>query len=173
MRVAREMALHGLAASLTDAAVGCAIAFAGVRGGIWNVLINLKGIKDAAYVAEMRAKCAAVLEKSQSCSTRTSITWTDVCNARAIAKPQAAFRDESISPQPAVLRHLPDHPQKRLHRRTAVMSPPARCRRGSPWPTRGGCRGDTGGCRRAAGRGSWRPCRSCRAATAARTCRIS
>jgi glutamate formiminotransferase / formiminotetrahydrofolate cyclodeaminase len=65
MRVAHEMAIHGHAASVTDAAVGCAIAFAGVRGGVWNVLVNLKGIKDAAYVADMRSKCAAVLEEAQ------------------------------------------------------------------------------------------------------------
>ena len=51
---------------MTDAAVGCAVAFAGVHGGVWNVLINLKGIKDPAYVKEMRAKCAAVLEDSQT-----------------------------------------------------------------------------------------------------------
>jgi glutamate formiminotransferase / formiminotetrahydrofolate cyclodeaminase len=65
MRAAHDMALHGHAASATDAAVGCQMAFAGVRGGVWNVLVNLKSIKDAAYVVEMRSKCAAVLESAQ------------------------------------------------------------------------------------------------------------
>ena len=65
MRVAHDAAVYGHAASVTDAAVGCAMAFAGVRGGVWNVLVNLKGIKDPAYVSDMRAKCAAVLEASQ------------------------------------------------------------------------------------------------------------
>ena len=50
---------------LTDAAVGCQMAFAGVRGGVWNVLVNLKDIKDAAYVAQMRTGCAALLENAQ------------------------------------------------------------------------------------------------------------
>ena len=35
----------------------------------------------------------------------------------------------------------------------SVDSGPARCRRGWPWPTRGGSGGGTGGCRSAAGRG--------------------
>lgn len=65
MHVSHEVVLHGLAASLTDGAVGCAMAFAGVRGGIWNVLINLKSIKDAAYVADMREKCAALLHDAR------------------------------------------------------------------------------------------------------------
>ncbi|MDE3034154.1 MAG: cyclodeaminase/cyclohydrolase family protein, partial [Acidobacteriota bacterium] len=37
---------------------------AGVRGGIWNVVINLKDITDAAYVADLQAQCAALLEQS-------------------------------------------------------------------------------------------------------------
>ncbi len=61
MRTAREVALHGHAASVTDAAVGCAVAFAGVRGAVWNVLVNLKSIKDAEYVKDMKEKCAAAL----------------------------------------------------------------------------------------------------------------
>lgn len=64
---AAEAALrHGNPASLTDALVGLQAAFAGVRGGIWNVLINLKDIDDAGYVAELRARCAALLEEAQA-----------------------------------------------------------------------------------------------------------
>ena len=42
------------------------IGFAGVRGGIWNVLINLKDIADPAFVAEMRAKCEALLAEARA-----------------------------------------------------------------------------------------------------------
>ena len=41
--------------------VACGIKFAGVRGGIWNVLINLKDINDDAYNAEMKTKCEVLL----------------------------------------------------------------------------------------------------------------
>ncbi len=43
--------------SVTDAGVGAHIAFTGVKGGIFNVLINLKEIDDKKYVEEMIATC--------------------------------------------------------------------------------------------------------------------
>jgi len=52
---------HGNPASITDGMVGVQMGFAGVRGGIWNVLINLKDINDAAYNAEMKAQCEKLL----------------------------------------------------------------------------------------------------------------
>ncbi len=61
MQLARSVVTHGNPASLSDGAVGVQIAFAGVRGGLWNVLINLKDVADAAYVAEKRAACASLL----------------------------------------------------------------------------------------------------------------
>ncbi len=63
---AAEAALaHGNPASLTDALVGLQMAFAGVRGGLWNVLINLKDITDAAYVAAMRERCGSLLQEAR------------------------------------------------------------------------------------------------------------
>ena len=41
MQAAWSVAQHGNVSSITDAAVGAQTGFAGVRGGIWNVLINL------------------------------------------------------------------------------------------------------------------------------------
>jgi glutamate formiminotransferase/formiminotetrahydrofolate cyclodeaminase len=61
MQLARSVVTHGNPASLSDGAVGVQIAFAGVRGGLWNVLINLKDVADPAYVAEKRAACASLL----------------------------------------------------------------------------------------------------------------
>jgi glutamate formiminotransferase/formiminotetrahydrofolate cyclodeaminase len=40
--------------------------FAGLRGGIWNVLINLKDITDPAFNAEMQSRCAKLLADAQA-----------------------------------------------------------------------------------------------------------
>ncbi|WLT33195.1 glutamate formimidoyltransferase [Geothrix sp. PMB-07] len=64
LELAGEASRLGKVASITDAAVGAQMAFAGVRGGIWNVVINLKDITDAAYVADMQAQCADLLAKA-------------------------------------------------------------------------------------------------------------
>ena len=63
--IAAEVALaHGNPASITDALVGLQTAYAGVRGGIWNILINLKDIHDPEYVSAMRVRCAELLTKA-------------------------------------------------------------------------------------------------------------
>lgn len=43
--------------SITDVGVGAQMGYAGLLGGIYNVLINLKSIKDEAFVAEMKNEC--------------------------------------------------------------------------------------------------------------------
>ena len=72
MEAARAMVLDGLAASVTDAAVGCEMAFAGVRGGIWNVLVNLKDIADPQFVADNRRQCGELLEKARTLLSETT-----------------------------------------------------------------------------------------------------
>ena len=70
---AAELAMqHGNPNSITDAMVGFTIAVAGVRGGVWNVLINLKDITDAAYVAEMRPACAALMQQADALLARAT-----------------------------------------------------------------------------------------------------
>ncbi len=71
MRLAREVATIGNPNSLSDGAVGVQIAYAGVRGGLWNVLINLKDITDAAYVAEKRAACTRLLADARALADET------------------------------------------------------------------------------------------------------
>jgi glutamate formiminotransferase/formiminotetrahydrofolate cyclodeaminase len=61
LELAGEAARLGKVASITDAAVGAQMAYAGVRGGVWNVVINLKDITEAAYVAGMQAQCTSLL----------------------------------------------------------------------------------------------------------------
>ena len=64
---ASELAMrHGNPASITDTLVGVQMGFAGVRGGIWNVLINLKDITDPAFNASMRDRCAGLLGDAQA-----------------------------------------------------------------------------------------------------------
>jgi glutamate formiminotransferase/formiminotetrahydrofolate cyclodeaminase len=66
MRLARRVAEIGNPASLSDGAVGVQLAYAGVRGGLWNVLVNLKDITDPAYVAEKRAAAQALLAEART-----------------------------------------------------------------------------------------------------------
>ena len=64
LELAGEAARLGKVASITDAAVGAQMAHAGVRGGLWNVIINLKDITDPAYVADMQAQCTELLKQA-------------------------------------------------------------------------------------------------------------
>ena len=65
MRAAWTVAQHGNVNSITDAAVGAQIGYAGVRGGVWNVLINLKDIADPTFVHEMREECETLLRDAR------------------------------------------------------------------------------------------------------------
>ncbi|MFO0592158.1 MAG: glutamate formimidoyltransferase [Polyangiaceae bacterium] len=71
MRLARRVAEIGNPNSLSDGAVGVQIAYAGVRGGLWNVLINLKDITDAGYVAEKRAAAEKLLADARALAEET------------------------------------------------------------------------------------------------------
>lgn len=72
MQAARLAVAHGNPASLTDGAVGAAVAWAGVRGGVWNVQINLAEVTDRAFVDEMRATSAAILQQAQALLEETT-----------------------------------------------------------------------------------------------------
>ena len=72
METAETTMRHGNPNCITDAMVGCTIAFAGVRGGIWNVLINLKDITDAVFVAEMQPACARLLDQANALLARAT-----------------------------------------------------------------------------------------------------
>jgi len=76
MQLAEQVAIHGNQNSITDASVGLSIAFAGVRGGIWNVIINLKDITDKAFVQEMQKECRQLLKKAEEVLERGS-RYTD------------------------------------------------------------------------------------------------
>lgn len=66
MQLAKDATAVGNPNSLTDAAVGVQMAFAAVRGALWNVVINLKDLADPPYVAEMQKKSAELLARSRA-----------------------------------------------------------------------------------------------------------
>lgn len=61
----REMVAKGNPNSITDGGVGALCADAAINGAGMNVLINVGGIKDAAFVAEMRQQVADLRALSQ------------------------------------------------------------------------------------------------------------
>jgi len=64
IETAKVSAELGNVNSITDAAVGAQIAYTGVRGGLLNVLINLKDIRDSQFVEEMEKKCGDLERKA-------------------------------------------------------------------------------------------------------------
>jgi glutamate formiminotransferase/formiminotetrahydrofolate cyclodeaminase len=58
IKAAEVVAQNGNPASITDVGVGAQIAYTGVLGGIYNVLINLKDIEDEDFNTKMREDCA-------------------------------------------------------------------------------------------------------------------
>jgi len=62
--LAGEAARMGKVASITDAAVGAQMAYAGVRGGVWNAVINLKDITDSDFATQTQARCAELLAQA-------------------------------------------------------------------------------------------------------------
>jgi len=65
IQIAESVTEHGNPNSITDVGVGAQIAFTGVKGGIYNVLINLKDITDEDFNIRMKQNCAD-LEKDAS-----------------------------------------------------------------------------------------------------------
>ncbi|MBD3224134.1 MAG: glutamate formimidoyltransferase [Caldithrix sp.] len=57
IKIAETVVEYGNPNSITDVGVGAQMAFAGVMGGIYNVLINLGDIEDPHFVTDMKQKC--------------------------------------------------------------------------------------------------------------------
>jgi len=65
IEIAEVVAKNGNPNSITDVGVGAQSAYTGVLGGIYNILINLKDIKDQKFVTEMKEICTDLKDKSQ------------------------------------------------------------------------------------------------------------
>ena len=57
LKVAEVVVKHGNPNSITDVGVGALMAFNGVKGGVFNVLINLGQIEDQNFVQQMKETC--------------------------------------------------------------------------------------------------------------------
>ncbi|WP_457566677.1 cyclodeaminase/cyclohydrolase family protein, partial [Caldithrix abyssi] len=57
LKVAETVVKYGNPNSITDVGVGALMAFNGVKGGVFNVLINLGQIEDQQFVKEMKETC--------------------------------------------------------------------------------------------------------------------
>jgi glutamate formiminotransferase/formiminotetrahydrofolate cyclodeaminase len=66
IEIAQTVAKFGNPNSITDVGVGAQSAYTGVLGGIYNVLINLKDIKDQKFNSEMRKTCEELKKKAQN-----------------------------------------------------------------------------------------------------------
>lgn len=66
IEIAVKVAQNGNPNSITDVGVGAQSAYTGVQGGIYNVLINLKSIKDESFVEDMRNKCDELRSKAEA-----------------------------------------------------------------------------------------------------------
>lgn len=65
IEIAKIVAELGNPNSITDVGVGAQIAYTGVIGGIYNVLINLKDIKNEEFNSKMRKDCNELKLKAQ------------------------------------------------------------------------------------------------------------
>ncbi|MCK4757686.1 MAG: cyclodeaminase/cyclohydrolase family protein, partial [Thermoplasmata archaeon] len=61
LRLAKQLAPKGLAASASDVGVGALMANAGMHGAILNVRINLPSVTDEAYKADMVKRCGELV----------------------------------------------------------------------------------------------------------------
>ncbi len=66
IRIAETVVEYGNPNSITDVGVGAQIAYTGVKGGIYNVLINLKDISDEEFVKEMKEKCEKLEKEAKT-----------------------------------------------------------------------------------------------------------
>ncbi|OGB68130.1 MAG: hypothetical protein A2Y94_13440 [Caldithrix sp. RBG_13_44_9] len=65
LKIARRVVEIGNRNSVTDAGVGAQIAFTGVRGGIFNVLINLPQVTDQQFIKEMKDTCSKLEQEAE------------------------------------------------------------------------------------------------------------
>jgi glutamate formiminotransferase/formiminotetrahydrofolate cyclodeaminase len=66
IKIAEIVKKYGNPNSITDVTVGARMALTGVQGGVLNVLINLKDIKDTDYCTQMKQECSELLSSATS-----------------------------------------------------------------------------------------------------------
>lgn len=66
MKLAAETARLGNTNSVTDAATGCHIAYAGLKGALMNVKINLISLQDGDFVSSLRKEAESLAQEGQN-----------------------------------------------------------------------------------------------------------
>lgn len=64
LELAEIVIKNGNPNSITDVAVGAQMSYSGVLGGVYNVLINLKDVKDISFCQEMNERCRILRKKA-------------------------------------------------------------------------------------------------------------
>ncbi|MBQ8690555.1 MAG: cyclodeaminase/cyclohydrolase family protein [Phascolarctobacterium sp.] len=78
MKLAERIAIIGNPGAITDAAVSAIMARAALRSAVYNVVVNLKLIKDEAYNQAMYAKIEAMQNEAEVLEKATLITADEV-----------------------------------------------------------------------------------------------
>ncbi len=64
LKLQKVFAENGNVNAITDVGVGALMAYAGVEGALFNVIINLQNLKDESYVSEKKAECDSILAEA-------------------------------------------------------------------------------------------------------------
>ena len=78
MKLAGRIAIIGNPGAITDAAVSAIMARAALRSAVYNVVVNLKLIKDEAYNQAIYAKIEAIQKEAEALEKATLITADEV-----------------------------------------------------------------------------------------------
>ncbi|MGF7060596.1 cyclodeaminase/cyclohydrolase family protein [Brassicibacter mesophilus] len=71
LKLQKVFADYGNPNAITDVGVGALLACGGLEGALFNVLINLGGISDDAYVGQIRKQCEEVLKEGKELKEET------------------------------------------------------------------------------------------------------
>ena len=66
LKLQKVFANYGNQNAITDIGVGALLGYAGIEGAIFNVKINLSGIKDKDYVDIINKKCESIIQEGNS-----------------------------------------------------------------------------------------------------------
>lgn len=77
LKLQKIFADNGNINAITDVGVGALMAYAGVEGALFNVIINLKSLSDVAYIEEKKAQCDNMLAEANRLKEEVlSITYS-------------------------------------------------------------------------------------------------
>jgi glutamate formiminotransferase/formiminotetrahydrofolate cyclodeaminase len=87
LELARTAGVRGNPNCASDAGVAASMALAAAQGGYYNVLINLKSVTDAAYVATTRERAAAALARARELAREVEVLMDEKLGAEPTPQP--------------------------------------------------------------------------------------